>query len=76
MSVVVAGWVHIEQILSSSFRESLICSMVASALFCRILPVTSNIGGREEKIWVWKAISEIASLEPTIWLWILRREEK
>jgi hypothetical protein len=75
MSVVAVGWVHIEWILSSSFRVSMISSMVASALFGRILPITSNTGGREEKMWVQKATSEIASLEPMIWLWISRREE-
>jgi hypothetical protein len=71
-----AGWVLMALILSSSFRASIISSILASALFWRIFPITSKAGGREEKMCVQKATSEIASLDPTIWFRISRSEEK
>jgi hypothetical protein len=53
-------------ILSSFFRVLIISSILASALFWRIFPITSKTGGREEKMSIQKAISEMALLDPTI----------
>jgi hypothetical protein len=50
-------------ILSSSFRASIISSILVLALFWTIFPITSKTGGREEKMYIQKATSEIASLD-------------
>jgi hypothetical protein len=60
------GWVLMALILLSSFRVSIMSSILASALFWRIFPITSKTGGREEKMCIWKTTSEMASLDPTI----------
>jgi hypothetical protein len=61
-----AGWVLMALILLSSFRASIISLILASALFWRIFPITSKTGGREEKMCVQKATSEMALLDLTI----------
>jgi hypothetical protein len=76
MSVMAVGWGFIALILSSSFRVLIISSILALALFWRIFPIILKTGGREEKMYIQKATSEMASLDLTIWFQISRSKEK